>query len=401
MAVGGRGEGRKRAETLSAVADPVGRARAIGRSVARAADEIEATRRIPEPLLSELHAARLLRMLLPRLYGGDEVDPATYFRAVAEISRHDASVGWNVFVANSAALIAAFLEPEAARQIFLPARALVAWGPPNDCRARAVDGGYRVSGRWDFASGCRQATWMGIHAQVEEQDGRLRQNRYGRPAVRTLLFPADKARLIDTWNTIGLRGTASDSYEVQELFVPESYTTTREEPEVRVVPGALYAFTMQGLYAVGVAGVAVGTARAMLEAFLDLGARKSPRGLPRLADMPSVQGEVGRAEARLGSASAYITETLADVYGRAGETGVIDIRDRARVRLASANAIQAGIEVADTVYKAAGIDAIVAGSPFERRFRDIHTLSQQIQSRSVHFEAVGQILLGQIPATFL
>jgi alkylation response protein AidB-like acyl-CoA dehydrogenase len=167
------------------------------------------------------------------------------------------------------------------------------------------------------------------------------------------------------------------------------------------VPGALYAFTMQGLYAVGVAGVAVGTARAMLEAFLDLGARKSPRGLPRLADMPSVQGEVGRAEARLGSASAYITETLADVYGRAGETGVIDIRDRARVRLASANAIQAGIEVADTVYKAAGIDAIVAGSPFERRFRDIHTLSQQIQSRSVHFEAVGQILLGQIPATFL
>lgn len=381
--------------------DPVARARGLAGSIAAAADIVERTRRIPEPLLTELFASGLLHMLLPKGFGGGQAAPATYFRAITEISRHDASVGWNMFVANSTVLIAPFLEPEVAQTIFGGPRALVAWGPPNACRARAVPGGYRVTGRWDFASGCRQASWMGAHCNVVEADGSLRLNRFGRPTVRTLLFPAGSATLLDTWHTIGLKGTASDSYTTDDLFVADAFSSTREDPTLRREPGPLYAFPMQGLYAIGVAGVAIGTARAMLEAFIQLAAQKTPRGLARLADLPSVQGEVGRAEARLGSASAYVVETLSEIYERADDHAIISVADRGRVRLASANAIQAAIEVADTVYKAAGVDAIFPGSPFERRFRDIHTLSQQIQSRGAHFEAVGQILLGHAMDGFL
>ena len=376
-------------------------ARELGAAIAAAADAIESTRRIPEPLLARLHASRLLRMLLPRSAGGDQTEPGTYVLAVEEIARHDASVAWNVFVANSSALIAAFLELDVARTIFADARTIIAWGPPNATRATAVAGGYRVSGTWDFASGCRNANWMGAHCHVVETDGSLRLNHLGRPAIRTLLFPAEQATLLDTWNTIGLRGTASDSYSVADLFVPEAYSTTREDPSLRRERGPLYAFTMQGLYAVGVASVALGIARAMLDEFIGLALRKTPRALGRLADNAVVQADVARAEARLGAARAYLLETLASIYAHADDVDPIDIADRARVRLACTNAIHGAIEVADFTYKAAGVDAIFPGSPFERRFRDIHTLSQQIQSRSAHFEAVGQVLLGMPPDMFL
>ena len=156
---------------------------------------------------------------------------------------------------------------------------------------------------------------------------------------------------------------------------------------------------MQGLYAVGVAAVGFGIARAMLSEFIALASRKAPRGLARLADNAVVQADVARAEARLGSARAYLIETLSTIYAYAG-VAPIEVADRARVRLACANAIQAAAEVADFAYKGAGVDAIFPGSPFERRFRDMHTLSQQIQARGAHFESVGQILLGVMPEEF-
>ena len=380
--------------------DPVARARELAAEIAAAADEIERTRRIPDALLGRLHASRLFRMLLPRSVGGDETEPALYVAAVEELARHDASVAWNVFVANSSALIAAFLEPAANHAVFADPRSIVAWGPPNASRARAVEGGYRVTGKWDFASGCRQARWMGAHCHVQEADGTLRLNRFGRPAVRTLLFPASEATLLDTWQTIGLRGTASDSYSVDDLFVPEAFSSTREDPALRQQRGPLYAFTMQGLYAAGVAAVGLGVARAMLSEFIALASRKVPRNLARLADNAVVQADVARAEARLGSARAYLIETLTAIYANAGEVAPIEVADRARVRLACTNAIQGAAEVVDFAYKAAGVDAIFPGSPFERRFRDMHTLSQQIQARIAHFEQVGQILLGVPPEVF-
>jgi alkylation response protein AidB-like acyl-CoA dehydrogenase len=379
--------------------DAVGRARDIAATIAASADSLERTQLFPPPLLDALHGARLFRLLLPRSAGGEEVEPWTYFDAVAEIGRHDASVAWCVFVANSSAIIAAFLPPRIADEIFADPRVTIAWGPPDAQTAQAVPGGYRVTGRWGFASGCRHASWMGAHCNVREPDGSLRLNKAGRPTIRTLLFPADSAKLIHTWDVIGLRGTASDSYEVNDLFVPEEYSSTREDPTLRREPGRLYAFTMQGLYAVGVAGVAVGVAQAMLDELKALSRAKTPRGLGRLAENAVVQANVARMEAKLGAARAYMTRTLRDAWDGVYGTTPIDVPTRARVRLACAQAILAANEVADDSYKAAGVSAIFDGSAFGRRFRDIHTLLQQIQSREAHFEAVGQILLGIQPAS--
>jgi len=384
------------------MADPVARARELGPAIEAAADEIERTQRIPEPLLSQLHAARLCRMLLPRAADGDEREPWVYLRAIEQLSRHDGSVGWNVFVANSSALIAPFLAPEPMRTIFADPRAVVSWGPPNEAKPIAVPGGYRVSGTWSFASGCRQATWMGAHGHVVEPDGSLRLNAAGKPTMRTLLFPVAQATLIDdSWNVIGMRGTMSGSYCLDDVFVAEEFSSTREDPTLRRDPGRLYAFPMQGLYAVGVAGVAMGIAGAMLDAFENLATRKTPRNLTRLADNAVVQSNVAQMEARLGAARAYLVETLSTAWS-ADDSWVIDVPARARIRLACAFAIQAAEAVADYAYKSAGVDAIFLGTAFERRFRDIHTLSQQIQSRTAHFESVGQIILGIEPVgTFL
>lgn len=379
-------------------ADAVQRARDLGPLIDTHADEIERTRRLPEPLLAGMHRERMFRLLLPRSMGGEEVDPGTYLHAVEAISRHDGSLGWNMFVGNSSSLLAAYLPPETARAIWGNPRTIVAWGPPNASRARAVPGGYRVSGRWDFASGCRAATWMGAHCQIEEPDGSLRKNHVGRPAIRSLIYPASQAKLIDTWNTIGLRGTASDTYELDDIFVPEAFSGTREDPAENREPGPLYAFTQQGLYAVGVVGVALGIAGAMHTAFIDLAREKAPRGLARLADNAVIQTKVAQAEAKLESARAWVLSVLAEIYARADGTTPIDLADRARLRLSCANAIQAASEVVDMTYKEAGVSAIFPGTPFERRFRDLHTLTQQIQSRGAHYESVGSILLGNEPA---
>jgi alkylation response protein AidB-like acyl-CoA dehydrogenase len=380
---------------------PLARVRELGPAIADAADTIERTRRIPEPLLSELHDSRLFRMLLPRSVGGDEVDPCSYVRAIEAAASRDGSVGWCLSIANSIALIAPYLERDIARTIFGPTRSVCAWGPPNDCTALAAPGGYRVTGRWSFASGCRHSNWMGAHGCVVEPDGSLRLNRFGRPTIRTWLFPAERARVLDTWDTIGLRGTASDSYEVDDLFVAEEYSSTREDPTLRREPGRLYAFPQQTMYSVGIACVALGLARGMLDAFIELAGEKTPRGMVRLADSGVVQAEVAKCEARLGAARAYLLDTLSDIYETADDVAPIDIPERGRVRLAGTHAIATAVAVADYAYKAAGVDAIFPGSPFVRRFRDIHTVSQQIQSRDVHFETCGQIILGNPPAVFL
>jgi len=381
--------------------NPLARVRELGPAIDAAADTIEKTRRIPEPLLTEVHDARLFRMLLPLSVGGDEIDPASYVRAVEMAASFDGSIGWCLSIANSTSLIAPYLDIEIARQIFGPSRSTCAWGPPNDCTARAVPGGYRVTGQWSFASGCRHASWIGAHGCVVEPDGSLRLNRFGRPTLRTWLFPVEQAILLDTWDTIGLRGTASDSYRVDDLFVAEEFSSTREDPELRREPGRLYAFPQQTLYSVGISSVALGLARGMLDAFIELACRKTPRGMVRLADSGVVQAEIAKCEAKLGAARAYLLDTLAEIYEAADSVAPIDIPARGRVRLAGTHAISTAVAVADYTYKAAGVDAIFPGSPFMRRFRDIHTVSQQIQSRDVHFETCGQILLGNPPEVFL
>lgn len=380
--------------------DPAARARALRPELLAAADEIEETQDFPEPLISHMHDARVFQLLLPRSVGGVQADPVTYLHALIEVAEGDGSVAWNMFVANSACLLAPFLPPESAQKIYDGPRAQMAWGFPAGQTADAVDGGYRVNGRWDFASGSRQATWMGAHGFVREKDGSLRLNERGTPLIRSWLFPAEQAELLDNWNPVGLRGTCSQSYNVHDVFVPEEFSSTREYPEQRREPGPLYAIPQQGLYAVGVAGVAMGLARAMLDAFRDLAMEKTPRGRPRMADDRLVQAGYGRAEGQYGAALAFLENTVAQIYQGASEWDVIDFEQRARLRLACSHGIHAALDIADWVHKEAGVSSIFPGTPFERRWRDMHTLGAQIQARGAHFEAIGSIFLGEPPAVF-
>ncbi|HTK91650.1 MAG TPA: acyl-CoA dehydrogenase family protein [Verrucomicrobiae bacterium] len=385
-------------------AGPVGqaleRARALAPLLDRCAEAVESERRLVPALLDGLHEAGLFRLLLPRVLDGGEVDPITFVEVVEEIAMTDASVAWCLCQAGGCAMTAAYLGPEVARHVFEDRRAVLAWGPGPDARAVAVDGGYRVTGTWSFASGCRHATWLGGHCPVVTPEGQPRRRADGRRDERTMLFPAASAEFVDVWHVSGLRGTGSDAFTVTDLFVPHAYSVSRDDPAERRQPGPLYCFPAGSLYASGFAGVAMGLARAMLDAFVELARDKTPRGGRRtLRDNQVVQSEVAQAEARLRSARMFLLGSLSEIWQDVGRSGSLALDQRMTIRLAATYAIHQARDVADRVYAAAGSSAIFTAGAFERRFRDIHAVTQQLQGRASHFETVGQFLLGLEPDT--
>jgi indole-3-acetate monooxygenase len=295
-------------------------------------------------------------------------------------------------------MTAAYLDPEAACEIFGGPRSILAWGP-GPGTARVVEGGYRVTASWSFASGSHNATWLGCHVPIVEADGPPRRNSDGSPVVRTMLFPKSNARMTDIWHVIGLRGTGSDRYSVEDLFVPQRHSATRDD-ETRREQGLLYRFSSLQLYAAGFAGVAMGIARGALDAFVALAHDKVPfRSGSTLRDNHLIQSQVAQAEARLSATRAFLLGSLQEITAEVERAGHITFDQRMTIRLASTFAIHQSLQVVDTAYHAAGSTAIFEANPFERRFRDIHTVSQQLQGRQEHFETVGQYLLGLEPTS--
>jgi alkylation response protein AidB-like acyl-CoA dehydrogenase len=293
-------------------------------------------------------------------------------------------------------MTAAHLAPEVAREIFGGPRGMLAWGPgPGE--ARVVPGGYRVTATWAFASGSHHASWLGCHVPVIKTDGAAQLHADGTPVVRTMLFPKSATQFTDIWHTIGLRGTGSDQYSVKDLFVPEAYSIdvlSRRETQ-KGEERLLYRFSSLALYAAGFAGVALGIARSMLGEFIVLARDKIPRGARKtMRDNNVTQAQVAQAEARLSSARGWLLHSLEDITERVASRGHITLDERMTIRLASTFAIHTALEVVDILYQAAGATAIFDVNPFERRFRDIHSVAQQLQGRQQHFETVGQHLMG-------
>jgi alkylation response protein AidB-like acyl-CoA dehydrogenase len=382
-------------------AGPLERARELVPAIAAAADQIERDRRLPPALVSTLHAQGFFRLLLPRALGGAEVAPATFVQITETLAAADASTAWVVCQTTGCSMVSAYLAPDVAREIFGNGGVL-AWGPPERSKAVAVDGGYRLSGRFNFASGSRHATWLGGQAPILDADGAARR-RDGLAERRTFLFPASQAVMEDVWHVIGLRGTGSDSFTVDEVFVPHAHSLTRDDAAERRVQAPLYCFPQGSLYASGFAGVALGIARTMLDDFLALARDKTPRGFRRtLRENAVTQFRVAQAEAQLGAARAYLLTTLQEIWAAVGRTAALGLDQRVRIRLAASHAIAQAREVADFAYHAAGATAIFTRQAFERRFRDIHAVAQQLQGRDDHFENVGKFLLGLPPdAAFL
>jgi indole-3-acetate monooxygenase len=378
--------------------DYIERVRELGPELDAAAEEIERRRELSEPIVEALVERGLFRLLLPRSLGGAELPPAAYVEVIEEVAKHDASTAWCLGQATGCTMTSAFLEPRVAREIFGGERGIVAWGPPGRAEARSVPGGYRLTGAWSFASGSHHATWLGAHVAILGEDGRPRLRPDGGPVIRTLLFPKESARFIDIWHVIGLRGTGSDQYTVSDLFVPENHTVLREaEPKPRQ-PGLLYLFSSSNIYSSGFAGVALGIGRSTLDAFVELARDKIPRGAKRtLRDNNVVQSQVAQSEARLRAARAFLLGSLKQIESEVAQSMRLTLDHNTTIRLASTWAIHQAREVVDTAYHAAGATAIFESNPFERRFRDIHTVMQQYQGRQAHFESVGQVLLGLQP----
>ena len=351
-------------------------------------------------MLRALHDAGLFRLLLPRVLDGAEVNPVTFVQVIEEVAKHDASAAWCLCQAAGCSMTAAYLGPAEARAMFGDREAVLAWGPSNDAKAVAVNGGYRITGTWSFASGCRHATWLGGYCPIQEPEGQTRRRPDGTADGRTMLFPAEQATIIDVWHVTGLRGTGSDAFTVTDLFVPHQHTVSRDDPAERRHPGPLYCFPSGSLYAAGFSGVAMGIARSSLDAFIELARDKEPRASKRLVrDSALIQFQVAEAEARLRSARMFLVGSLDEIWRAVGRSGTLTLDQRMTIRLAATYAIHLAKEVADIAYQAAGSSAIFTAGPFERRFRDIHAVTQQLQGRQAHFETVGQFLLGLDPDT--
>jgi alkylation response protein AidB-like acyl-CoA dehydrogenase len=367
------------------LADPLARARALQPLLREAAPRIEAARELTQDVLAALHAAALFRLVLPRELGGAEAPLAVFADVIEAIAEADASTAWCLGQGAGCAMSAAYLAPEAARAVFGAPTAALAWGAGANGKAVPAEGGWRVTGRWMFASGSRHCEWLGGHCGIVSDQGK--------PEVRTFLFPKAAAKITDTWYVLGLRGTGSDSYAVEDVFVPAAFSLDRSQPAAH--PSPLYHMPLFFLYPAAFGAVALGIARAVLGSFIALAADKTPRGASaRLRENAAVQHLVGHMTARLQAARAYHWQTLAELWRRleAGET-LRDV-DGLGIRTSSTYAIHESVAVVECAFHEAGASAIFDANPFERRFRDLHAVAQQMQGRRSNFELVGQHLLG-------
>lgn len=377
---------------------PVARVAAISETLEAAAGDVERNRRLPPGALDALHEQALFRMLLPKPFGGEEATPPAFMEAIEALARIDASIAWCICQANGCAMTAAYVDPATAQEIWGgDPRAVVAWGPG---RASAVeaDGGYLFSGSLMFASGGRHATWLGAHTNVKDQNGDLRVGPDGTPDIRTMLMPADTIEMDDIWDVIGLRGTASDGYTLENVFVPAPRTAIRDDERDRQYDAPLYLFPSMTLFALGFGSVALGIAQGMLGDFLAFAQGKTPRlAKSTVAQSPVAQSETAMASARIMAGRAFLRQEAQSVWEETVASGALSVAGRVRIRLASTFAIHEAKTAVDLLYDLAGADAIFVSKPFERRFRDIHTVTQQLQGRKTHLQSVGAWMMGGEP----
>jgi alkylation response protein AidB-like acyl-CoA dehydrogenase len=374
----------------------ISRAEAVRPAVAAASDEIEATRRLPPELLDALHQARLFRLLLPRSSNGIETDPVTFFHVTEAIAQADASTAWCLGQAGGCAMSAAYLDVPVAQAIFGDdPKAVLAWGPGPKAKAIECDGGYRVTGAWAFASGGRHASWLGAHCPITQADDSPRLDADGRQAERTMLVRTEDVTWTDIWNTVGLCGTASDQFALNDHFVRSDHSMTRDFEKERRETGPLYRMSAGNCFQIGFAGVACGIARGALDSFVDTARNKVPFGMRSpLRDNAVIQSGLAQAEVNLRAARAFVLQSMAEIWKDLCAGATISVEQRVTIRMASTNAIAKAREAVDFAYHAAGATAIFENHPLERRFRDMHTVTQQLQARSSHFETVGAWMMG-------
>lgn len=358
------------------------------------AAEHESQRHVDEGVIRELAELGCFRMLVPKEYGGGQVEPSVFASILETLGRYDAATGWCVMTGATTSMLSAYMPPDGAKKLWQEQPNVVMAGifAPMG-KAVAVEGGYRLQGRWPFASGVDNATWRMGGALVME-DGKPRIGEDGAPIIHSMFFPAGESDIIDTWSVSGLCGTGSHDIAVDDIFVPEELTTALIGAAPKV-DGALYTFPVFGLLASGVSAVALGIGRAAIDELCSLSKKKrNPVTRRSLSEQSITQLQIAQAEALLQSAKLYLMDTLKQVYARAKGGAEMSLQDRALVRMAASHAVSSAASVVDDMYKLGGGTSIYKRNPLQRHFRDVHTITQHIMVSDQSMTASGKVLLG-------
>ncbi len=361
-------------------------------------DELEAIRHLPSALAKEMTHAGLFQLHLPREIGGPEHSPLTVFRVVEELSKVDGSVGWCSMIAGSGSLLAGWLPPEVGRELFgQPPDLRMAGSIRPEGQAYPVSGGYRVRGQWNFASGVHHANWLFCTCLVMDGD-QPRLTATGAPETRSLWVPAESTTIVDTWSVVGMCGTGSHDFAVDDVFVPAAHTMSVADPPYAAGPLYHPRLLLAAIWASTV-GNALGIARGAIDCFVELATDTgSTMSTALLRDRPLVQTRVAEAEAVVQAARAYVI----DAVGTAWEAVCADIpdpsREIAQARLAITHGMHEAVRAVDLVFHAAGTNAVYRKHRLERYFRDVHVAVQHAAGLPSHIENAGKVLLGLRPA---
>ncbi len=368
-------------------------AREIGPEVADRSEEIERGGALPVDVIELMRPPGLFRMYVPGALGGPGVDAWESLAVMEELAYHDGAAGWCSMIGSTTSLLASFLEPGYASEIFGDPAGIAGGFAMPVGRAVAVSGGLRVTGRWQWGSGTRHSNWIGGGCLVVDPEGTPEPRSDGLIAP-FVFFPAAEVRFIDNWDVVGLSGTGSGDYTVDDVFVPEGrWVQVGIDPPVLENP--LSRFSFFGLLACGVASCALGIGRRALDEFVALAQHKKPQGGGRtLAERSRSQAEVARSEAKLAAAWSFMDEVVSSAWATATRAQTPTTEQKRRLRLAATHATQVSSEVAEAMYRCGGGAAVYRTSPLQRTFRDAFVATQHAMVAERTFDMVGRLRLG-------
>ena len=355
------------------------RARELADLARGMADQTEAGRRLPVELVGVLRDSGLLRAGAPVEVDALELAPGTALRCAEEVARGDASAGWCVSIAITSSLLGAYLPPASRDELFGGGRGVAAgvWAPNG--KARRAPGGVIVSGRWAFCSGITHADLLFAGCVLEE-----------RPVVVAL--PTEQLQVLDTWHTLGLRGTGSNDAVADDVFVPDTRVVSIFDGPL--IDRPLYRFPPFGFFAGCITAAAMGNARAAIDDFIELaGAKRTGMSNRALAERPTIQAAVAAAESALEAARALYYQAIETAWRASQDEPKVPVEARTRLRLAATHGVRTAADVVRSMYDLAGGAAIYDGSPLQRRFRDAFTATAHFQVNQASYELPGRILL--------
>lgn len=358
-------------------------------------DEAEAGRRMPRPVFEALRDAGFTRMWISRAFGGEQIALQTGMAALEALARLDASVAWQIGVQGAIGRLSDYLPEESSRRLFADGDGFVVGGVKPSGLAEPVDGGYLLRGEWAMASGSAHADWLVCTALVSK-DWKPVATPTG-PDIVMLFVPASTVRFRDSWYTLGLRGTGSNHFQVDERFVPDELGVRKAQmaraPQDRSSRGYPIGYFDFGPFST--APVALGVARDALDAFRETAHGKTPAsGTQTLAANHVVQERFARAEIGLYSSRLLLFEAARQVVAAAGESGD---ELSSLIRLASASLAENTTAAVEAAYTLAGTSSLYASSRLERCFRDVNSVTKHIALSYTHFETAGDFLMnGQL-----